>query len=110
MDQATQTDDSEFTTVAVRNGGGFVVSFFVEATAQDQPWSVKSGNYGSPETHTVHVPADATGITLTVHGESFIDDWKTILKTTWSDTSSWPTAGLTFSTSGSVGDMHCKPS
>jgi hypothetical protein len=98
---------SEFTYVAVHNGGSYVISFNVHATAEGQPWFVESGNYGSGDTHTVQVPIDAIGIILDVRGEKFIDDWKSITKPTWDDTSTWPSGGLSYSTSGVATSMHC---
>lgn len=99
-----------FTQVSVHNGGAFVVSCSVVATAEGQPWSAKSGNYGSGSTHHLQVPADATDITVEVRGEKFIDDWKTLYQNEWPDTSTWPADGLTFSTSGTAFDMHCSES
>lgn len=95
-----------FTTIAVHNGGGYVISFSVKATAEGEPWSVESGNYGEGSTHTVQVPIDSIDITLEVRGEVFIDTWKTALKQQWPDTSTWPSAGLSYHTSGTTTDMH----
>jgi hypothetical protein len=99
---------SDFTTVSVHNGGAFVISLFVTATAEDQPWSVKSGNLASDVDHSLEVPVDATDIKVEVHGEAFIDDWKTIYSNTWADTSSWPATGLSLTTSGTAFKMHCE--
>lgn len=94
---------SQFTSVSVHNDGPNVVSFFVAATAEGQSWKVESGNYGEDDTHTVQVPADAVDITVSVHGEAFIDDWKTIYKNSWPDTTSWPADGLSLRAHG----LHC---
>jgi hypothetical protein len=94
--------------VSVHIGGAYVVSFFVNATADNEPWNVKSGNFSSGKTNSVQVPVDAVDITLIVHGERFINDWDTILKQEWKDTSTWPSTGLAYKTSGTADDMHCE--
>jgi len=99
---------SDFTSVSVQNGGAFVISLFVSATAEDQPWSVESGNLGSGVDHSLEVPVDATDIKVEVRGEAFIDVWKTIYSNSWADTTSWPATGLSLTTSGTAFKMHCE--
>lgn len=97
---------SGFTSVSVHNGGAYVISFNVHATAEGEPWYVESGNYGEGSTHTVQVPVDATDISLDIRGEHFIDDWGTVFKDSWDDTSTWPSSGLSYTTTGSAGSFH----
>ena len=98
-----------FTTVSVRNDSGYVISVFLNATAEDVPWNVESGNYGLGVTHTLQVPTNATNISIEIRGEAFIDDWKTVFQDQWDDTSTWPSSGLTYHTTGTAFKMHCYP-
>jgi hypothetical protein len=100
---------SAFTTISVYDDAFFDVSFSVQATAEGQPWNVESGTFLRLDTSTVQVPADAVDIELEIRGLSFPPDhWHAILKQTWSDTTTWPASGLSYETTGSVADMHCK--
>jgi hypothetical protein len=102
-----------FAYISVQNSGGYVASFFVDAQVPgpdggNLPFHGSSGNYPNGNTKSVQIPAEATDITITIKDERAVNDWHTMHKQRWPDTSTWPDGTVKFELTGTTFHEHCK--
>lgn len=96
---------SEFVTIAVKNSSGVVINAVVKAVNDNTGINLDQGNYGADNQKVFQLPATATGITLIIKYEKFIDIWHTVYDQQQPDTEQWQTSNMGFTVSGPDGKV-----
>ena len=99
---------SDWVTVTVRNSGGFVVNYTLDAIAGGEPLHYDPGNFASGTSKSTQLPADATDIELVIKDERAVNEWHTMHTERWVDASDWHEGAAIFEARGTTFHEHCK--